>query len=121
MRGASVHIARFARWKFNRDQVKQIVRSAGVSASRRPLSPLAQTLFSVHPQRETAVEMLEEVHKGLRPIDALKVAIDYRLLSHFLVTREGLHMDIIRCLRNDVLLRVLVLSVRSGDRELQFQ
>ena len=121
MRGASVHVARFARW--NRDQVKQIVRSAGVSASRRPLSPLAQTLFSVHPQRETAVEMLEEVHKGLRPIDALKVAIDRRLLSHFLVTRElqGLHMDIIRCLRNDVLLRVLVLSVRSGDRELQFQ
>ena len=28
--------------------------------------------------------MLEEVHKGLCPIDTLKVAIDRRLLSHFL-------------------------------------
>ena len=39
------------------------------------------TLFSVHPQRETAGEMLEEVHKGLHPINALKVAIDHCLLG----------------------------------------
>ena len=45
------------------------------------LSPLVQTLFSVHSQRETAGEKLEEVHKGLRPINALKVAIDRHLLS----------------------------------------
>ena len=43
------------------------------------LSLLAQTLFSVHPQRETAGEMLEEVHKSLRPINALKVAVNRRL------------------------------------------
>ena len=34
-----------------------------------------------HLQRETAVEMLEEVHKGLRPINALKLAIDRRILG----------------------------------------
>ena len=53
------------------------------------LSPLAQKLFSVHPQRETSGEMLEEVHNGVCPINVLKVAIDHRLLgvhSHFLVT-----------------------------------
>ena len=38
-------------------------------------------LFSVHPQRETAGEMLEKVNNGVCPINALKVAIDRRLLG----------------------------------------
>ena len=45
------------------------------------LSSLAQKLFSVNPQRETVGEMLEEVHNGVCPINALKVAIDRRLLG----------------------------------------
>ena len=35
--------------------------------------------LSIHSQRENAGEMLEEVHKTLRPINTLKVAIDRRL------------------------------------------
>ena len=45
------------------------------------LSPLGQKLFSVHPQIETAGEMLKQVHNGVCPINALKVAIDCRLLG----------------------------------------
>ena len=59
-------------------------------------------LFSVHPQRETAGEMLEEVHKGLRPNNALKVAIDCRLLGVAILCHTKLLKWIIRCLRNDI-------------------
>ena len=45
------------------------------------LLPLVQKLFSVHPQRESTGEMLEEVHNGVCPINALKAAIDRRLLG----------------------------------------
>ena len=45
--------------------------------------------------------MLEDVHKGLHTIDALKVAIDRCLLSHFF-SHAKVFTWIIRCLRNDV-------------------
>ena len=93
VRGASVHVARR---QLTLGACDSHVGSSTGTKSNRSLG-VQEFQFrggrsrllrrrSVHPQRETAVEMLEEVHKGLRPIDALKVAIGRRLLSHFLVT-----------------------------------
>ena len=114
MRGASVHVARSQvtlgghsrcdshvgsskGTKSNRSLEVYVRRSFSFAAGLVPLSPLAQTLFSVHVQSETAGEMLEEVHKGLRRINALKVAIDRRLSGVAIFCHAKLFEWIIRC------------------------
>ena len=104
VRGASVHVARRQVTLGAHSRCDSHVGSSTGTKSNRSLGVQEfqlrggrsrllrrRSFLFIHVRRETAVEMLEEVHKGLRPIDALKVAIDRRLLSHFLVRRRSSH------------------------------